>query len=364
MRKWVFQCLMFVAWAGCSNISAEQKESGLVPEEPEVAPKVVRGVGIDASTAANVEATGTALPVRESYLSSPVPGTVDRIYVRRGQRVKKGEALLRFDPAGFVFGVEQAQAGVDGAEVMFRQAAHELKRVGRLKEAKVATGANLDQVQAGHDGAHAQLAGAEAALKRAKQALADSVLRAPYDGTVDGILKEIGEYAPAMPPTMLAKIVDCSSLTVQAYLPEGDSATVIEGQEVEVEIDSVKVTTKGQITFASNRLQPGTRTFEVRVAIANPEEKIKAGSFARLRISPDLSAEQVWLPLSALRDIQDDGAAVFISRDGVLERAFVQIGRREDERAEVLSGLHARQVVIISNDPDLAPGQRVEIKLD
>lgn len=327
--------------------------------------KVVHGIPILENQSASVlETTGTALPIRESVLSSPVAGRIDRIFVTLGERVKKGDALLRFEPENFRFGVDRAQAAVDGAKVMFRQAALELKRIQRLKEAKVATGANLDKVQASHDGAHAGLAGAEAALKQAQKAYDDSVLRAPYAGTVDGILKEIGEFAPAMPPTMLVKLVDCAALSVQAFLPEDDSLKVHQGQRADVFIESANAKTVGQITFVSNRLQPGTRTFEIRIDIENPDEKIKAGSFARIRIQPDTEHNQVWLPLAALREVKDDGATVLVSREGVLEKAFVQLGRRENGQAEIVGGLHSKQIVVTSDDPDLQPGQHVTVKMD
>ncbi|RME27424.1 MAG: efflux RND transporter periplasmic adaptor subunit, partial [Deltaproteobacteria bacterium] len=211
-----------------------------------------------------IESSGTTLPARESFLSLPVPGTIERILVERGQAVKKGQVLLRLDQSGFRLGVEQAKAALAAAKAGFGTLDTQMKRFDRLLANKAVPRADYDKVKAQYDAAAAQLAMAEVGLKQAEKALRDSELRAPYDGVITMILKEVGEYAPSMPPTMLMKIVDSSTLQVQTFLPEVEAPFVSVGDEAQVTVDSAGYTGTARVTFVSPRLEPGTHTFEVR----------------------------------------------------------------------------------------------------
>ncbi len=203
-----------------------------------------------------ISATGTALPVREGYLSMAVPGRIKEILVQRGDRVKKGQVLVRLDRSGFTLGVQQAQAALAAAKVGIDALSTEKSRFDRLLKNKAVPKATYDKIKAKYDGAAAQVAMAEVGLKRARKALADSQLTAPYDGVITMVMKQVGEYAPAMPPTMLIQIVDTSSLEVQVFLPENESRYVHPGTEASVTIDSANQTRQGKVVFVSDRIQP------------------------------------------------------------------------------------------------------------
>ena len=79
-----------------------------------------------------IEASGTALPVQEGYLSMAVPGRIKEILVKRGERVKKGQALVRLDRSGFYLGLQQAEAGLAAAKVGVDALTAEMTRFDRL----------------------------------------------------------------------------------------------------------------------------------------------------------------------------------------------------------------------------------------
>lgn len=306
----------------------------------------------------DIEASGTALPARESFLSLTVPGLIRQILVKRGEQVKKGQVLLKLDRAGFVLGVEQAQAGLNAARVGFGSLETEKKRFDRLLAAKAVPRANYDKVKAQYDGTAAKLAMAEVGLKMARKALADSELRAPYDGVISMVLKEVGEYAPAMPPTMLMKIVDTSSLEVQIFLPEAEAAYVHPGQEAEVHLDSADLTRKAKVVFVSSRIEPGSQTFEVRLALDNPDGKIKAGAFSRVKINRRRSDSALLVPLrSVVR--KDAHSWVYVVVKGKAQKSIVELGETSGDRALVLHGLAPGAEVVTSSIDRLQPGDPV-----
>lgn len=234
------------------------------------------------ASAFGVEVRGTALAARESYLSAPVPGIIEEILVKRGESVKKNQPLVVLDKRGFHLGVQQAQAGLDAAVAQEEQLVTEIARVRELLASDAAPVATLEQLLANQKGARASVRMAEAALGQARKAASDAVVRAPYAGGITEILKQKGENAPSMPPTMLVKIVDTSSLEIQTFLPESEAQNVKVGDEARVRIDSAGVDQKGKVIFVSNSISLGTRSFEVRVQLDNPQGAVKAGAFARV----------------------------------------------------------------------------------
>jgi len=305
-----------------------------------------------------IEASGTALPVRESMLSLPVPGMIKQILVERGQRVNKGQVLLRLDQVGFRLGVEQARAAVAAARVGFASLETQMKRFDRLLANKAVPRANYDKIKAQYDGAAAQLAMAEAGLKQAEKALRDSELRAPYQGEITMILKEIGEYAPAMPPTMLMKIVDSSTLVVQTFLPESESPFVAVGRSAEVHIDSADYSGPARVSFVSPRLEPGSQTFEVRLELDNPGTRIKAGAFCRVRLVRRELEQALLAPLRAV--LREGGKDfLYLLEDGRARRVEVKLGETSGDRVLVLEGPQPGARVITSALDRLRPGQAV-----
>lgn len=306
-----------------------------------------------------IQASGTALPARESLLSMSVPGTVDQILVQRGERVRQGQALLRLDRSGFALGLAQAEAGLAATRVGLDSLTTEKERFDRLLTNKAIPRATYDKVRAQYDGSAAQVALAEVGLKMAQKAYRDSELRAPYDGVISMVLKEVGEYAPAMPPTMLLKIVDTSALEVQVFLSESEAAHVRLEQVAEVRIDSAEVSRSGQVVFVSDRIESGSQTFEVRIGLANPDGLIKAGAFARVDLVRSASDTALLVPL---RSVQRAGGKtfVFVAIDGHARRTEVSLGETAGDRVLVTGGLQAGAQVITSAVTDLADGQPVQ----
>jgi membrane fusion protein, multidrug efflux system len=360
------------AAAGCEGWSASAEERGApaasVPgTKSDIASasskvKVVDTVPLKAETyTAALEVTGKALALRESYLSLSVPGLIKKIHVRLGDRVKKGQVLLRLDRRGYQLGVQQAQAALDGANAATDQLSQEISRVDQLLQEGAAPTAAKDDLLAKDKGARAQTRAANAALEQAEKALKDSVLRAPYDGVITDLLKEEGEQAPSMPPTMLMKIVDASKLDVQVFAPEDASRFIQVGTEAEVTVDSAGIATRGKAVFVSNTIQPGARTFEVRIRIDNPDDKIKAGAFARVRLAEETRDDAILIPVSSLERDDKDEPYVFIAENGKAKRVRVELGPLEGARVLVRQGLSAGQRLITSDIANLEDGQAITL---
>lgn len=309
-----------------------------------------------------IEVSGKALAAKQSMLSLEVPGIVKQILVERGDRVKKGQALLRLDRAGFLLGIRQAEAALVGANAATAQLETEIARIKRLLAEGAAPSASLDDLNAKYKGASAQAQMARVSLQQARKALRDSELRAPYNGVITDVLIEKGEQSTSMPPTILMSIVDASSLEVQVFVPEEEAPFVHVGNQAKVTVDSVGLVTSGKVVFVSDAISPGARTFEVRVRIDNTDGKIKAGAFARVRMEQDKQDNAVLLLVSYVKRDEKDRPYVFVADNGRAKKKMLVLGPMDGARVLVKSGLERGELLIVSDTAGLADGRPVTVE--
>ena len=308
-----------------------------------------------------ISAVGTAYPVQESRIAASVGGTVTSVYVKEGDHVKKGDALLGIDNRSFKLGVEQARAQLKAAEVQADLMRIEFERMEKLKGSNAVSQSNYDQMKARHEAAVSQLAMAKVGLKQAKKALSDTTLRAPYDGIIAGMLIEKGEFASSMPPAPLVYMIDNSSLEVKTFIPEDNARDITVGQKAEVTIESAGVTVEGSVVFVSDRIQEATRTFEVYVRLENPEAKIKAGAYAKVTILAATTDNATVLPTRSIVRDSSGKPFVYTATNGKVKRMFLRITESAGQRT-VVEGLEAGSVIITTDLDDLNEGEIVTVK--
>ena len=344
--------------SGCSG----RRSAEAAGEHREITP-VVEVVTLEGEPfTTHIEATGTALAFRESYLSCPVPGRIEEILVERGDAVVEGQVLVRLDQKGYRLGLQQAQAGLAAASSQVEQVQQELDKLEPLVEEGAVAKAEIERLETQKKGASAQVGMASAGKKQARKALDDSVLRAPYDGVITDVYHEVGEHATAMPPTMLAKIVDAAILEVQVFLPEDASPYVKVGTTAEVTIESADLALEGEVIFVSDVIQPVTHNFEVRIRLDNSDGAIKAGAFARVSLVRESLEGAVLVPITAVRRDGDDRPFVFLVEDGTAIRKNVVLGEQVGSRVFVSQGLAPGGVLVTAGHEDLLDGQKVTVE--
>ena len=195
-------------------------------------------------------ATGTIAARQEAKLSFKAPGRIETVSVNVGQAIRKGEIIALLDQSDFLAGVRQAEAGLKTAQagIALAEAQVALARValGRMKglyaDESIPKG-QLDDVQAKYDMAAAGLMVAKAheeqaaaGLEAARNQLANTVLRAPFEGVVASKSGSVGEtIGPGVPILVLA---DLSAAKVKFDLPESAYGKVRVGTRVDVSVDS------------------------------------------------------------------------------------------------------------------------------
>jgi len=333
------------------------------------------------------EAVGTIQAGSTIHLSSKLMGAVEKIEVREGDQVKEGETLVVIDPRQVEAGLLQAEAGLGEAKkglaaaLSSRDSAVSAERLARstyerylnLKKQDSVSPQEFDEVEARYmqakssaaraqamvDTASEQVKRVEAALSSARVTRKDAMVIAPYDGIITAKKVEVGDLAS--PGTPLLTMDTLEEYRVDMVLPETHLENVRVGQQVKVSVPSLGTelidgTVRTVVPTADQR----TRSFLIKVSL--PERlPLKTGMFARVRI-PLGPVSKILVPAEAVIYQGQLTALYVVDAEGIARFHLVRLGRKYQERVEVLSGLKKGERYVARPDHRLTDGARVEAK--
>src|SRR6266567_497366 len=375
--------LMAMVYGGCrkgadvpSNPSSPQKSPPLAQsqaiETETVAPQPIAGA---------ILATGKILvPEDRVAIIGPVnEGRLVRLYAGQGSTVKKGQKLADLESAD----IDQAEADylkaladyenarrTSVAEVKLAQATYDRTRM--LYEKTITAGKNLQAAE--HDlevakaSAESSVAGTKAALTAARRHLLilglkesdiDALATKPALAAVFSLTSPIAGIVVERNATIgatvgsdanLFKIVDISSVWIDANVFEKDLERVRRGQEVKVSVPAFPESNfSGKVILISTVVDPETRSLKVRTEVPNPNGRLKPDMFANVEIITDLRRAAISIPQSAL--LNDGGhTVVFVAAGSGYEKRAVTAGIQSSDRVEILDGLQAGDKVVVKGN--------------
>ena len=348
-----------LALAACSGDVAENEAE----QETQSGPRKVQTLVVEPELLAEpVKAFGTIAAKQSSSIGALAEGPVERIFVKVGDRVSRGQPLFRIRQADYQRRVAEAQAAVDLANAQAIEAERRYDRVIALAPKGFVSKAQVDSVETELAVARAQKTQAQAALGTAQQALSDTITRAPYDGVVTARLVDEGVYlnnrfsmggqSAALQLQELgtvAAIVNAPQEYVDAFRRNMPARVYIEG--FDEPFDSI-------VYIINDRVDPESRMVELRLPIANPNYRISSGLGARAEIDvPPVSA----IVLARTTILGDSASAhVFIVEDGKARRRAVTFESIDLDRVRILSGLAAKEVAVLDPPATLRDGEPVE----
>ncbi len=307
-----------------------------------------------------LEGIGSITAVRQVVITPEVTGRVEEIKFEAGDIVAKGDILLLMNDDQEAADLEIYQAQAKLAELNY-------SRSSKLVNV-AAPRSTVDQYKASLDEAKGAIARTEALI--AKKALA-----APFDGVLGIRNVNLGQYVN--PGEAVVTLTDLSELFVNFTLPEQTLADVKVGQTVIFTVDAYPQTKfEAKINAIEPQVGEETRTVRVQAQLANPNNVLQPGMFAKVQVSLPSGDVAAIVPETSV-DFTIYGDSVFVLRTPekpeerkteagediyIAERVYVKTGTRFDNKVALLDGkVKAGDKLITSGQLKVAPGAKVKI---
>lgn len=348
-----FLAALMTLTLGCGASDARQNGTasgqgpGAGPAGGRPAPPVAVAAATRRTLARSVSLSAPVEPVRRIGVNSQMTGTVLRVEVQEGDRVRTGDLMAQLDTREVEAQLERARATLANAEAAYRRATE-------MHDRSIITDAEYEQARATYATGRSDVALWETRLGFGH-------IRAPASGMVTAKLVEAG--SAVSPNQRMFELADESLLVVRVQASELDVVHLGGGEAVQVMLDAYPdVAIPGRVRRVFPAADPTSRLVPVEVALGTPPVgvQIRPGFLARVRLDLEQLPDALAVPVTAI-GTSGEGPYVLAVVADTLERRAVDPGLGADGWVQVRSGLSEGDQVVISSLAMLRPGMRVRI---
>lgn len=300
-----------------------------------------------------VEAVGTLLSNERVTIRPEVAGRIVALDLVEGGRVAQGQVLVELDAS-----VERA--ALADAEARRLLALSNLERARELRRTNVGTQRALDEAEAG-------FRIAEAAVELARAQLAKRTIKAPFDAKASLRGVSVGEFVTA--GTALFTLEQIDPIKVDFRIPELFLPAVRVGNEIRIAIDAFPGQSfAGRVTAIDPLVDERGRSLLVRASIANADEALRPGLFARVSLTLSIKPEALWIAEEALLPqagkqyvfkVVDQGEG----KPRTVARVEVTTGLRRPGEVELTSGVAAGDLIVVAGITKVREGAPIVVKV-
>ena len=309
-------------------------------------------------------AVGSVRAVHETTIGSKLLARVVEVNLKAGQKVQKGDVLIRLDDTDLRAKLQQAKAAVAAEEAVYRQAAGDEKRYAQLVKSRTISQQQYDNTVATLQTAEANLHRAQATVNEVQATLDWATIRSPIDGTVIDKKVDVGDMVT--PGQMLVTLFDPNHMQLVASVRESLSRRLEVGQSIGVRLEGFDKQCSGTISEKVPEAQSASRSFQVKVTGPCPPG-IYSGMFGRIFIPLDKEAALL-IPRRAVHEV-GQLELVDVVNHNQTSRRTIRTARtlsndeikmfpdllRGEQYVIVLSGLHEGEQVVLPVAAQEAP---------
>lgn len=328
--------------------ASENPQSAAVSKSPSARVLNVNAQVLEYRTLSDrIVRTGSTMPDEEVDLSFESSGKIVAIYFTEGSHVKKGELLAKINDAPLQAQLKKLQAQVQLAtDRVYRQRT--------LLEKDAVSQEAFEQVQT----AYQQLM---ADIELVKANIAQTELRAPFDGIIG--LRMVSEGSYASPSTVVAKLTKISPIKIEFSIPESYVTEVGRGSRIvfKMEQDGLMKDYGATIYAVESTIDEPTRSLKVRARYPNANESIVPGRYVSVEITKSEIKDALVVPSEAV--IPEMGRQiVYLYKSGKAEPREIVLGLRTEDKVQALEGLERGDTVLVSGVMQLRTGMPVRIE--
>ncbi|MCB2193532.1 MAG: efflux RND transporter periplasmic adaptor subunit [Deltaproteobacteria bacterium] len=277
---------------------------------------------------------GTISSPKMVTIRSEIAAPVEEILFQEGAEVKRGKLLVKLDAAKVRADMRNLQQRINQLKIRLAHQKRNLERNKPLVKDKLVSQMKYDDLETEIALAKAALAQAQADMARQKEMLADTEIRAPFDGVVGSKNLSVGDYLKAGEPVV--KVVSLNPLEMEFSVPERFKAGVFQGQEVRiftVAYPGRKFT--GKVSFISPVVDSHNRSFKVKAMVDNDPHLLNPGMFGRLKVTVDVRENAMCAPWASIIQTEKE-TYIYLVEDGKAKKVPVSLGHIENHWAEIV----------------------------
>ncbi len=283
-------------------------------------------------------------------------GLLEKVHVKEGQKVTKGQVLATIDDGGMQQQLAQAEASAELAKTTY-------ERQKRLWDQKI--GSEIQYLQT-----KTNYLSSKNVVDQMKKQLGKFEITAPFNGVIDDVIKDQGTIVAPGQGAEVFRIVNLDNMYIETDVPETYIQNVTKGKKVVVNFPILGTSVDSKIRQAGNFINPANRTFSVEIAVPKNSKNVKPNLTAKLKINDYTNERAILIPLSIISENaqgkqyvyvvsnrQKNGEVVF----GKVQQRIIRTGKTQGDVIEVLEGLKLGDEIVLEGARSVKNGQEVKI---
>ena len=279
-------------------------------------------------------------------------GTLEKVFVSEGQKVKKGQLLAEINDSGLNEQYEQMVIQAEFAKENF-------ERTQRLWDNNI--GSEMQYLKSKTD-----YEASKKMVDQMKDRLSKTKIYAPFDGEIDEIISNVGSnLIPGV--SQILRLVNLDIIYAESFVSEKYISFIGEGTEAIVQIPLLNMDYRSSVNQTGNFINPSNRTFRIEVPVENFDNRIKQNLDAKIKINIYKKDDAIVIPLRIVREDALGKNFVYVmsedNKDGVYltSKKFIKLGNKSEDKVEVTEGLDPGEIVVLEGAYSVEDSQRVKL---
>ena len=299
-----------------------------------------------------LELQGNVKTKQNVLIYPEMPGTLEIVAVKEGQKVTKGQVLAKIDDGGMLQQVAQLEATARLAKTTF-------ERQEKLWDQKIGSEIQFLQAKTNYEATKNQLA-------QLKKQLDKATITAPFDGIIDNVFKDQGTVVAPGPGAEVFRIVNLDNMFIEADVPESYVTSITIDKAVEIQFPVLGTTLATKVRQTGNFINPANRTFRVEIGVPNKDQSIKPNLTAKLKINDYTNTQAILIPQSIISENAAGEQYVYKITSlnnsfGKAQQVVVKTGKTQGDVIEILEGIAVGDQLIKAGARSVKDGQEVKI---